>query len=103
MTSADYGNFLFQYLEWLAPSHLGSAGQLPAADGGKWHVGLYPVTGGLVSLNPLKTDPGTADASFVVTDSVWWGTALTIDPKNYEPGWFGDAIYYPNVTGPHVG
>lgn len=26
-----------------------------------------------------------------------------MDPKNYEPGWFGDAIFYPVLTGPFAG
>jgi hypothetical protein len=96
LKSADYANFIIQWVEWITVAGLGTDATLPIADAASFHLGAYAITNGETYLNPLKS--GVTDASWKNSGLAWAFNERT--PATRPPGSVGDATYYTNMDGP---
>lgn len=97
ITSADYVNFLVQWVEWADSSYgFTTAGKLTGGDMANYHIGAY---GTGFFLNPLITNGlATADVGWPNTLQTY---SMYDNPSSYLPGDLGEAIYKSNYKGPY--
>lgn len=100
LKKSDYVNYLFNWIEWLNVTGLGTAGVLTGNIAGDFKIGNYPTSEAVVHLNPLKTSTAVDSASAWLGQSAFTSVQAELDPSVRNPGSIGDAIYFPRQEGP---